>query len=307
MKNINFSEFKFWCSELSNLYSLPRGFNKPSKKEMAKYDKIVSSTDEKSEEDRLFLEMIDNKMLARYDHPISKSTQSFLIRLYGKSVFCKKTAAKGNMFSFLEKGLDMELEAIELMSKIDKTKYERQSYFAENDYITGRCDILSLSKNKIIDTKISWDVNSFLKARIDSVSKKHWYQVQGYMELYDIDKAEVAFVLLNTPPELIERERIKLTNKVMVGEISMEKYELDMSNLDLAYTYNNIPVKNRVFRYVVKREPEIFPFLYKKIEKSRIWLEEFHNNMKNNLFVVSSQKYLEVEKNNTEPDPTDTD
>lgn len=307
MKNINFSEFKFWCSELSNLYSLPRGFNKPSKKEMAKYDKIVSSTDEKSEEDRLFLEMIDNKMLARYDHPISKSTQSFLIRLYGKSVFCKKTAAKGNMFSFLEKGLDMELEAIELMSKIDKTKYERQSDFAENDYITGRCDILSLSKNKIIDTKISWDVNSFLKARIDSVSKKHWYQVQGYMELYDIDKAEVAFVLLNTPPELIERERIKLTNKVMVGEISMEKYELDMSNLDLAYTYNNIPVKNRVFRYVVKREPEIFPFLYKKIEKSRCWLEEFHNNMKNNLFVVSSQKYLEAEKNNTEPDPTDTD
>lgn len=307
MKNINFSEFKFWCSELSNLYSLPRGFNKPSKREMAKYDKIVSSTDEKSEEDRLFLEMIDNKMLARYDHPISKSTQSFLIRLYGKSVFCKKTAAKGNMFSFLEKGLDMELEAIELMSKIDKTKYERQSDFAENDYITGKCDILSISKNKIIDTKISWDVNSFLKARIDSVSKKHWYQVQGYMELYNIDKAEVAFVLLNTPPELIERERVKLTNKVMVGEISMEKYELDMSNLDLAYTYNNIPAKNRVFRYVVKREPEIFPFLYKKIEKSRIWLEEFHNNMKNNLFVVSSQKYLEVEKNNTEPDPADTD
>jgi hypothetical protein len=68
------------------------------------------------------------------------------------------------------------------------------------------------------------------------------------MELYNIDKAEVAFVLLNTPPELIERERVKLINKVMVGEISMEKYELDMSNLDLAYTYNNIPAKNRVFR-----------------------------------------------------------
>jgi len=307
MKNIDFSKFKFWCSELSNLYSLPRGFNKPSKREMSKYDKIASSSGEKTEEDTLFLEMIDNKMMARYDHPISKSTKSFLIRLYGKSIYCKKIASKGNMFSFLEKGLDMELEAIELMSKIDKTKYERQSDFAENDYITGKCDILSLSKNKIIDTKISWDVNSFLKARIDSVSKKHWYQVQGYMELYNIDKAEVAFVLLNTPPELIERERIKLTNKVMVGEISMEKYELDMSNLDLAYTYNNIPARNRVFRYVVKREPEIFPFLYKKIEKSRLWLEEFHNNMKNNLFVVSSQKYLEVEKNNTEPDPADTD
>ena len=78
----------------------------------------------------------------------------------------------------------------------------------ENDYLVGRCDIFHPKDDKIIDTKISWNVNSFLKSRTSTLSAKYWYQMQGYMELYNVNNAEVVFLLLNTPPELIEREKV---------------------------------------------------------------------------------------------------
>ncbi len=77
------------------------------------------------------------------------------------------------------------------------------------------------------------------------------------MELYNVNHAEVVFLLLNTPPELIEREKVKLLNRFMIGEIDREKYELDAENLESAFTYSSLPIKKRYFRYTVKRESQI--------------------------------------------------
>ncbi len=200
----------------------------------------------------------------------------------------------------------MEGEAVQLLSKIDKMDYKLVTETTENDFLIGRCDIFCPEKSKIIDTKISWNVNAFLRARTEPVSKKHWYQVQGYMELYNANEAEVVFLLLNTPPELIEREKIKLLNRFMIGEIDREKYELDMENIESAFTYSNLPIKRRYFRYKIKREPQIFEKVYKRVEKARLWFHEFEKEMKTNVFVVPSDNYIKPEENIAEPDPSES-
>ena len=305
MAKQDFTQFKIWCSEIHSLFTVPKGI-KPKKVEYTKYERLMNSEKEKSEEELKFLKQFDERILILNDPPLSKTTISALIRQYGWIVYNKKVAAKGDALSFLKKGTDMEGEAVELLSKIDKKPYKLITEKIENDYLVGRCDIFCPDVSKVIDIKISWNVNAFLKARTSPITPKYWYQMQGYMELYNAHETEVVFLLLNTPPELIEREKVKLLNRFMIGEIDREKYELDMQNIESAFTYSNLPLRRRYFRYRVKREPQIFDSVYKKVEKARVWMTQFEQEMKKNIFVVPSEKYLEPEKNNTEPDSPDS-
>lgn len=305
MAKNDFSQYKTWCSEIYSLLISPKGI-RPKQSEYKKYDRLMNSDEDKTEDEILWLKQFNEKILVLNDEPLSKTTISGLLREYGKIVYNKKIAAKGDALSFLKKGTDMEGEAIELLSKIDKHPYQLITENTENEYILGRCDIFCPEKDKIIDTKLSWNVNAFLKSRTTPISPKYWYQMQGYMELYNVNHAEVVFLLLNTPPELIEREKMKLINRFMIGEVDREKYEIDLENLESAFTYSSIPLKKRHFRYKISREPQIFEKVYKKVEKARIWLQEFDREMKNNVFVVSSDKYLETKENNTEPDTAES-
>jgi hypothetical protein len=307
MKKINFSEFKVWCSEIHSLFSIPKGITMPNKQEQKKYERIFASEAEKSEEELDFIARFNEKIATYKDPPLSRSTIASLIRQYGWIVYNKKVAQKGDALSFLKKGTDMEAEAVQLLSKIDKDSYKLSTETIENDFLVGRCDIVCPWKDKVIDTKISWNVNSFLKSRTTRLDAKYWYQMQGYMELYNVNEAEVVFLLLNTPPELIEREKIKLLNRFMIGEIDRDKYEIDMGNIESAFTYSNLPIKRRHFRYKVKREPQVFDKVYRKVEKSRLWLQEFEKSMKSNTFTVHSDKYLDTEKNNIELDTPESD
>lgn len=107
--------------------------------------------------------------------------------------------------------------------------------------------------------------------------------------------------------KLIEREKIKLLNRFMIGEIDRDKYEIDVENIESAFTYSSIPLNRRVFRYKIKREPQIFDTVYSKVEKARIWLQQFDRDMRTNIFVVPSENYLTPEKNNTESDTPESD
>lgn len=305
MQKIDFTQFKIWCSEIHSLFSIPKGI-KPLKAEYKRYERLMNSEEEKDEAELTFLRDFDKKVAIYNDPPLSKTTISALIRQYGWKVYNKKVAQKGDALSFLKKGTDMEGEAVELLSKIDRQSYQLITETTENDYLVGRCDIFCPEKDKVIDTKISWNVNAFLKARTTPISSKYWHQMQGYLELYNVNEAEVVFLLLNTPPELIEREKVKLLNRFMIGEIDREKYELDMENIESAFTYSNLPMKRRYFRFKIKREPQIFEKVYKKVQKARLWLQEFEQDMVTNVFVVPSDNYLQTEKNNTEPDAAES-
>lgn len=301
MAKKDFSKFKIWCSEIHSLFSTPQGVTKPNKQDQKRYEKLMNSDIEKEIGDLEFLIKYEEKLAIYKDPPLSKTTISALIREYGKKVYNKKVAARGDAMSFLKKGTDMEGEAVELLSKIDNKDYQLVTNTIENEYLVGRCDIIC--PNKIIDTKISWNVNAFLKSRTSKFDPKYWYQMQGYMELYDVDEAEVVFLLLNTPPELIEREKIKLLNRFMIGDIDRDKYEIDVENIESAFTYSSIPLKRRVFRYKIKRERQVFDTVCRKVEKARIWMQQFDRDMNTNIFVVPSSLYLDTEKNNTEHNP----
>ena len=111
----------------------------------------------------------------------------------------------GNQYT--QKGNLLEDLAIEMSGKMRFRSYQKHVGRVENELITGECDVLDLERKLIIDTKVTWDINThpfFADEAMEKVKKAGYdVQMQAYMWLYDCDVANIDFWLFPCPPELL--------------------------------------------------------------------------------------------------------
>lgn len=174
--------------------------------------------------------------------PISKTTQTYCQtwvkeHLYGRR---KEFGSK-----FTDKGNAVESAAIELLAAQREAFYEKNELFYADDHITGTPDIVTA--NSIIDIKASWDCFTF-PLFDNELDKGYWWQLQGYMALTGREHAEVVYMLMDTPEDLIEREAKSLAGW---GEYGTEHYLAVRERL----TYDNVPMALRVKSFDVAADP----------------------------------------------------
>jgi hypothetical protein len=272
--------------------SKPRNCRDLTKRQVDDLAKLLQ-LEELSEKQRTTLKILSDKKQRSLDPGLSQVAYGYLIRRYGFEKYNKRIASTVFGKSTCIKGNELEDESIKVISSLDKVKYEKCCEVVRNDYIFGICDIISPLKDKIIDVKTSWNINTFLPYLSGTLDRSYWFQMQGYLELYNIEVGEVCFVLLNTPPYLVERERAKYTEKYIFGEISRERYDEEISKIELAFNYNKIPLKRKVIRFQVNRCRELMPLLYKKVDKCRTWLNEFEEiHLASKRSITTSEFYI---------------
>ena len=105
---------------------------------------------------------------------------------------------------YMEKGIAVEDRSIELYNSVFFTDYQKNTERKTNDWITGECDIATPSK--IIDIKSSWSLATFPATADAGKDKTYEWQLRAYMWLWDVDASEVAYCLVDTPPELVGYE-----------------------------------------------------------------------------------------------------
>ncbi|WP_392559650.1 hypothetical protein [Orbus mooreae] len=124
----------------------------------------------------------------------------------------------GNKYT--EKGNFLEDIAIQASGFLRNQNYQKHEGRINNDWITGECDVLDKKNNLIIDIKNSWDIGThpFFKDEAEIKAKKSGYdiQVQGYMWLYDVEKADIDFWLFPPSEEMLSpyEDRTKLIDLV---------------------------------------------------------------------------------------------
>ena len=111
----------------------------------------------------------------------------------------------GNQYT--QKGNLLEDLAIQMSGKMRLRNYQKHVGRAQNELITGECDVLDLERKLIIDTKCTWDIGThpfFVDEAMEKVKKAGYdIQMQAYMWLYECKVAEVDFWLFPCPPELL--------------------------------------------------------------------------------------------------------
>jgi hypothetical protein len=80
------------------------------------------------------------------------------------------------------------------------TDYKKNTERKTNDWLTGEADIVA---DKIIDIKSSWSLTTFPCLASEGENKTYEWQLRAYMMLWDLDSAQIAYCLVNTPDHLV--------------------------------------------------------------------------------------------------------
>lgn len=162
-----------------------------------------------------------------------------------------------------DKGNITESDGIELIERFFNWGFAaKNSQQRSNDFMRGTCDIAM--DNMIVDVKSAWDCFTFPLLENELPELDYWWQLQGYMELWNKDNGMVCYVLMDMPHDMIERElRFKLKDGY-----TKEEYDFYYSR----YIYSNIPDKFRVKPFNVKRDESAKKAIEKRVFECRQYI-----------------------------------
>lgn len=310
MRHKKWDTFKVPCAAINTILSPPRGCTDLNKKEVAQLKKIQAK-DELLPDDIEKLKVFDEKREKFINPPLSEGAKKYLIGSYGYMKYNTKSARTSiSNKPCVAKGVALEEQGIELVSMVDKKNYQRPTGYIENDYIIGVCDAICLDDKHILEIKTSWNAANFMGVRrTNKLSNAHWAQMQGYLNLYNLDHGTVCFVLANTPPHLVELERASLFNKYLLGEVDREKYEIQTAKLDGIFNFEKIPAKKRIIRFDVKKSEEYIAKVIHRVGLCRDYLTQFDQIFtKNKNIITLAEDYLNAstEEDTTEYNPAES-
>lgn len=204
--------------------------------------------------------------------PLSETCKAKLIEIfvqerYGRNKFVVSRA--------IEKGLRVEEDGITLLSRLHKTFYVKNEKRYHNDYLTGTPDIVH--DGIIIDIKSSWDPFTFYKNLCSSLNKIYYWQMMGYMALTGLKKAVVAYVLVDTPESIIDREKRDLEYKMGLCDPSV--LDREFKAIDKRCRVDDIAMSERLITFDVERDEEAISSIYERIEHCREFLGELEESV----------------------------
>jgi hypothetical protein len=140
---------------------------------------------------------------------LSQTAKSYIEQL-AKEDFFGYTSPLVNRY--LDKGINQELESINLLNSVRFENYEKNTLRLENDFITGECDIIT--NDSIIDIKTSWSLDTFPELTEDIDAKDYEWQGRAYMMLFNRFEFELVFCMVSTWDEFLTQYDDKALHKV---------------------------------------------------------------------------------------------
>lgn len=208
-------------------------------------------------------------------------TKEYAFAKFGKEHLDLKTKPVLN-------GKAVEEDSITLISRLDKTLYNKNDKRLFNSHFSGEPDIFlgdSIENaTYIIDVKSSYSIHTFLDNLNGKLNPLYYYQLQAYMYLTNCQKSEVSYCLVNMDETLLNDERRKLIYSLGVISEDSPEYKEAEKKLTNTYTYDDIPLELKRLRFFVERDDEVVEQMKAKVEKAREYLkllEKKHLNFNN--------------------------
>jgi hypothetical protein len=165
---------------------------------------------------------------------LSETAKSYIKSIAKQDYFGYTTELNNK---YVTKGIQCEEQSIELLNDVLFTNYEKNTERKTTELLTGECDIYT--PELIIDIKTSWSFDTFPATPSDINIKDYEYQLRGYMYLYGVERAALAYCMVNTPSDLIGYEsedlhRVRDTPiQSLVTMLTIERdYQLEQEMLE---------------------------------------------------------------------------
>jgi len=184
----------------------------------------------------------------------------------------KRFKRKKDFYSkYVDKGLAVEDAGIELYSVWlnEGVQLQKNTEWFENDFILGTPDLIH--DGKVTDIKSSWNLFTFPYFDTELPNKDYWWQLQGYMAITGLQKASLAYCLIDTPKPIIQQELKKLffQSGGRAEDWTPETYE----ELTVNYQFGDVPEKDRIRVFEVERDEAAINSIYERVKLCREYLE----------------------------------
>jgi len=281
MSKVDWSKALFRCSCIGKIMTEGKG-SVVTEKQMQELERLQGLPKRTEKQEATIAEII-----ARMNAPakLSDTCTSYLKEVYVYYKYGKEPVGGAERSIYTKKGKLVEEESIMMLSRIDGRDYSKNDKRFTNEYLTGEPDIIVSNDgiaSKIIDIKSSYDFATLLANYGYSLNPLYYAQVNGYMALTGATEAEITYCLVSMPQEIIngERRRIFYAMNPLTEEDPL--YKKAIERMENNYTFDEVPITERVLRFPVPRNEEFIQKVYKRIEECRTWLSEFeeiHTNL----------------------------
>lgn len=232
--------YKFRCSSIGKLMteavSIDQKFRAPE------VEAIIASK-KRTDEEKAIIEKLKRQTL-------SETAKTYIRELAAEEIFGVKFEISSRP---IEKGLLCEDAAIDMLNRVRGLDLIKNDERRSNDFITGECDLFDPARNAGHDIKCSWSLSTFPIVVKDCLDKDYEWQMRGYMALWNADRWEVNYCLIDTPEDLIGWEPPAM------------------------HFVSSIPEHHRVTSWVVDRCREKEALIWEKVATAREYFIEILN------------------------------
>jgi hypothetical protein len=275
MKHVDWNKVLFRCSCLGKIMAEGKGSVLTEKQHEAMLELMAKESRTPKQQETL------DSLIAKKNAPpsLGDTCISYLKEIYIFEKYGKEPVGGSERNKYTMKGLIVEDESIMLLSRLDSQLYAKNERRHTNEYLTGHPDISILDNDgnitKIIDIKSSFDFATLLSNIGSPLNPLYKYQVQGYMALTGASIAEVCYVLVNMPMEMINSEKKRIFYAVNAATEDSPEYKCQVERLENSMTFDEVPINERVIRFQVDRDEAMIEKIYKRVSQCREWLEQF--------------------------------
>jgi hypothetical protein len=171
----------------------------------------------------------------------------------------------------MDKGTSEENESIKLMGRVyNLFGVSKNELNFQNEFLTGTPDVIY--NGEIYDVKSSWSGSTFKWFESDEeIDKNYFYQMQSYMELTGLKKANLVYCLVNAPEQMIMDE----IRRQAWREGQIEPTDELEDKVRFQMTFDHIPAELRVRKFEIEYNAEIIEAI-----KARVVLcDEYYNSL----------------------------
>ena len=204
---------------------------------------------------------------------VTQTTASYLYQVYDEVVNGIREVVSTKE---LRKGLQCEQDSIDLVNRVHQTFFEKNDERKENDYIQGECDINA--PTLIVDIKTSWNMGTFRKA---SLTKNNYWQMVGYLWLWNKRNGWVAYVLTNTPDEMIADAQRTLAWQMGMIDDTDPEYIAAAEQIEANMTFDRISPDKRVRCFPVELYQDEIAYMKERITAAREFLKRIEQEENN--------------------------
>lgn len=223
---------------------------------------------------KLFIEPKDKA--SKEAGELSASCKTYLIETYIREKYNRRKEIETK---HMAKGKKAELDSLMLLSKTLGHFFDKNEESIQNDYIIGTPDTFigeSLQKAEVVlDVKTSWDIFTYLNNLDGKLNPDYEKQLQAYMWLSGAEQGYVAFCLVDMPEDMINDEKQRLLYKTMAISDESPEFKEEWSKKLPQFIYSDIPESERILIFPVEKDPSFPEKCKQKVQKARIYLQEF--------------------------------